>query len=131
MSQRLYLIRGLPGSGKSTRARQIVADHPGMRHIEADMYFEDREGRYVFAGGQIGNAHAWCRKKTLQALQAGHSVAVANTFTQRWEMAPYLQMSEAVGAEVVIIECTGNHPSQHGVPAAHVEKMRRRWEALA
>ena len=53
----MVLIRGLPGSGKSTCAREDYA------HIEADMYFMDAEGNYKY---NPSKAHAWCRKMVIK-----------------------------------------------------------------
>ena len=36
----LYIVRGLPGSGKTTWSR---ANAPGMVHLEADMFFVDED----------------------------------------------------------------------------------------
>lgn len=58
---------------------------------------------------------------------------MSNTFTQRWEMQPYLDMATKYGALVdmatnLIDIATGNYQSTHGVPDEVIERMRRRWE---
>lgn len=45
----LVLIRGLPGSGKSTMAKVLA--QVGYEHYEADMFFE-RDGVYLHVGGR-------------------------------------------------------------------------------
>ena len=119
----LVLIRGLPGSGKSTIAR-AMNDH---EHYEADMFFE-RSGEYCYDVSKIKDAHEWCQSETFKALANGKSVVVSNTFTRHFEMEPYLTMAKTFGIEPNIIEATGNWPNVHGVPAEIVEKMRQRWE---
>jgi len=44
MSKELFLLRGIPGSGKSTIAESI---NPNGYNVEADMYFTV-DGEYVF-----------------------------------------------------------------------------------
>jgi adenylate kinase family enzyme len=72
----LILLRGLPGSGKSTFAKQIC-----NQHIEADMFFI-QDGEYKFDASKLKEAHAWCKDKTEAWMQKGYNVCVSNTFTQ-------------------------------------------------
>ena len=97
----LVLIRGIPGSGKSTMASVLVMI--GYEHFEADMYFEV-DGVYKYDSSRIREAHAWCQLMTQQALRRGSNVVVSNTFTQVREMAPYLEMKTR---KIQVIEARG------------------------
>jgi predicted kinase len=119
---KLTLIRGLPGSGKSTFAKTI----PGF-HVEADMYFV-RDGKYEFDGKSIGMAHSWCARMAENALEKGIDVVVSNTFTQKWELERYIELAKEYFATVEIIVMRGEFGSVHGVPPETIELMRRRWE---
>ena len=121
---RLVLIRGLPGSGKSSLARMFVS-YDDYWHREADMYFEDSLGNYTYDGSKIGAAHEWCQEQTRLALTADHDVVVSNTFTRISEMQPYLDMNYD---SIQVLECHGSFGSEHGVPDRVVENMRSRWE---
>lgn len=125
----LLLIRGLPGSGKTTRALQYAA--AGYIHCEADQYFTAPCGTYNYNKDDISKAHLWCQKKCLKALIDGKSVVVANTFTRLFEMDVYHMMAEALGIPVRVIEMTGQYGNVHGVPEAVVERMKERWEVMA
>ena len=125
--QTLYLIRGLPGSGKSTMARQIVADGKATKHFEADMWINYSD---KWTPSAAKTAHAICQHDTENALYDGHSVVVSNTFTQLWEMQPYIDMAKQHGANLEIITATGDYGSIHNVPSEAVEAMRKRWEDL-
>lgn len=122
---KLVLIRGLPGSGKSTIARSMA----GYVHLEADMFFA-QDGEYKFDAGKIKDAHAWCQAMTRDALSQEKDVVVSNTFTQQWEMIPYIRMATEYGIVAQIIEAKGNFMNVHGVPPEVIEKMRARWEDL-
>lgn len=125
----LLIIRGLPGSGKTTIALRYAAK--GYVHCEADQYFTTPQGKYIYRKEGVSRAHLWCQKKCLRALVAGKSVVVANTFTRLFEMDVYHMMAEALGIPVRVIETTGQYGNVHGVPEAVVERMKERWEALA
>jgi predicted kinase len=124
MSAKLILIRGLPGSGKSSIAKSLT----DYVHIEADQFFTDDDGVYRYDPTQIPEAHAWCHRKVKQALKKGCQVAVSNTFSRVWEMQIYLDMSKEMGINFQIIEAQGCWPNEHGVPNESIEKMRQRWE---
>lgn len=123
----LVLIRGLPGSGKSTCARE---DFPTYAHIEADMYFMDAEGNYKYNPSKIKQAHAWCRKMVIKHMQKRHEIVVSNTFTQLWEMQPYFDLAKKFDYRCKVISLTGNYGNIHGVPEEVIERMRKRWEKL-
>lgn len=117
----LVIIRGLPGSGKSTMARVLA--QVGYVHVEADMYFMNN-GCYEYDRNKIQAAHAWCRQRVREALESGKRVVVSNTFTRLQEMEPYLQMN----ADVRVIEAKGQWANEHGVQEQTIQRMAERWE---
>jgi len=122
----LYIIRGLPSSGKSTLAKKLVGS---SSVIEADQYFVDIEGNYKFIPEQIKYAHAYCKDWASIFMRSSISdLAVANTFTQLWEYQPYLGMCKKYGYKPVIIECHGRFKSIHNVPDDAIQRMKDRWE---
>jgi adenylylsulfate kinase-like enzyme len=131
----LIIIRGLPGSGKSTLAGMMsyhlnVKDGKNCQVFEADQYFTDANGNYHFDGTKLREAHDSCKERTRAWLtQRGYNVAiVSNTFTQRWEYQPYLDMAKKLDVPVQVIEVHGNFGNIHGVPPEKIESMRKRWE---
>jgi len=120
---KLFIIRGLPGSGKTTLAREINA----MCHYEADMWFERFNGG-KFDASKLKEAHAWCLEQTHDALANYHDVVVANTFTRHWEYAPYLESAAKYNCQVFILIANGNFKSVHDVSQATIDAMRARFE---
>lgn len=116
----LIIIRGLPGSGKSTIARR---DFPYHAHFEADMYHY-KEGEYCFEMDNIKPSHEWCKRKVKESLEAGNNTVVANTFTQLWEMDFYLSLP----FPHAVIVADGEYDNIHGVPSEIIDKMKGRWE---
>lgn len=117
----LVLVRGLPGSGKSTIAQQMGKQ--GYIHVEADMYFLVK-GRYVFNPIKNGDAHKWCQKEVRVALKLGRRVVVSNTFVQLKEIQPYLLMTDSVE----IIHAKGCWKNIHGVSTVAIDRMAALWE---
>jgi predicted kinase len=91
------------------------------------MFFEF-EGSYQFNASKLGEAHAWCLKKTKEALDSGQSVVVSNTFSRRWEMAAYIKLAEQLHLPIRTIEMQGKWPNVHGVPEEAIARMAARWE---
>lgn len=127
MNNTLFIIRGIPGSGKSTEAKKLLETMPGARHFEADMFFE-KDGEYKFNAAQIKSAHQWCQDQVFDSLKNGYDVIVCNTFVKRWEMERYLEMARKLNISFEIKKMAGNYQNVHGVPGEVVARMRANFE---
>lgn len=92
------------------------------------MFFINDVGEYVYQADRIAEAHHWCQSMTEQALAAGESVVVSNTFVQRWEIIPYLKLAKRFKAKFEVIECHNNYGSIHGVTPKTIQAMKKRWQ---
>lgn len=122
----LFLLRGLPGAGKSTLAKSI-----SEVHYEADMYFVDADGNYNFNTAQLKDAHTWCQTMTRIAMEYNTpKVVVSNTFTQEWEMEAYYKLAEDYGYVVFSLVVENRHGgiNEHGVPEDKLLQMKNRFE---
>lgn len=117
---KLVILRGLPGSGKTTLAKQM---YPSL-HVEADMFFQ-RNGTYQYSPKRIKEAHTWCQSIVRFGLGFGADVVVSNTFTTLKEIEPYLHMT---WDKLEVIKCVGEFGSVHGVPEETLAKMKARWQ---
>ena len=123
----IILVRGLPGSGKSTFANRVIKDHGKHILCEADDYFMI-DGIYKFDPKELKYAHRMCQIKARMALHHGKDVIVSNTFVKKWEMQVYYKLAEEFEAEVFVLVKKGNYKNIHGVPDWKLEQMQRAWE---
>ena len=126
----LYILRGIPGAGKSTLSKRI-----GAVHFESDMFFMVGN-EYKFDITKLKQAHAWCQDQVRISMKNSDSklgdvkIAVSNTFTQQWEMEPYFEMAKEYGFDVftLIVENRHGGVNQHNVPEDKIELMKNRFE---
>lgn len=130
--RRMWLIRGLSGSGKSTLAR-IMAGRTATIH-EADNYFIGHDGVYRFDASKLAEAHKECLYDA--TTDSNGDVFVCNTFTQRWEIEPYLAHARSKGMlfQVITVETDLTDEqlaarNVHGVTADVIAAQRARFEA--
>ena len=130
MEKMLYIVRGIPGSGKSTFAKSL-----GGTHFESDMFFMV-DGEYKFDFTKLKEAHKWCQDRVGNAMilnitaNLNDVIVVSNTFTQEWEMEHYFKLAKTYGYKVfsIIVENRHEGTNVHGVPEEKVEQMKNRFE---
>lgn len=126
----VYILRGVPGSGKSTFAKNIDTDTAVI--CSADDFFVGEDGVYRFDASKISQAHKECFLKFVRAVNDGKkTIVIDNTNCTNIEVAPYVTYAEAMGHTATIIAITKTPPEEcaarnvHGVPEATVMRMYR------
>ena len=154
MSKKVYILRGIPGSGKSSYVRDMVKagkfDTDQVHVASTDDYFMKLEpenphvdgGRkrrvYRFDPTLLPRAHADCMRGFLNVLNLGVEIVVVdNTNIHRWEYQNYELSARLAGYEVHIVEvmpltvdelrvCAKRNT--HGVPVDVVARMAMEFE---
>jgi predicted kinase len=133
MNKVLVLVRGIPGSGKSTFANLVWNNYA---ICEADKFFHDKEGNYNFDASKLKQAHEWCQNEVETKMKDNQNnpqfypeIAVSNTFTQEWEMQAYFDLAKKYDYRVfsIIVENRHGSTNVHGVPADTLKKMKDRF----
>jgi ABC-type cobalamin/Fe3+-siderophores transport system ATPase subunit len=117
----IVLIRGLPGSGKTTLANSMNS----YRHLEADQFLEVN-GEYVYDASKVKLAHDWCVSTAKECLDQGLNVVISNTFVKLWELQRYIDL----GFPFRIIEMNEKYQNIHGVPQEKIDLMAKSWQEL-
>lgn len=128
----VYIFRGLPGSGKSTKAKELPVPR---RIVSADDFFMV-DGVYRYDPSRIGEAHGQCMRFAIEHIQR-HAIplVIDNTNISNIEIAPYVLLAQAYGwghkiialhtTDVALVaECAVRNT--HGVPAELVATMFER-----
>lgn len=123
--QELVLVRGLPGSGKSTFAQETFTDH---EHYEADMWHVNSDGEYRFDLNEIGRAHEWVQRNTEYWLRQKKDVVVTNTFVKLSNIAYFVDIARRTKSLLTVITLNTQYGSIHNVPEEVIKKMTEEWQ---
>ena len=134
----LTVLRGLPGSGKSHRHSLDRTPNRIKVVASADLWFETTGT--AWAGKHLEEAHSWARKQAEEAFERFGDQEVKvyadNTHSRLWEYRPYVELAEAAGHSVHVVDIFdgGMTPeflsvrNIHSVPMAKIVQMAERWE---
>lgn len=126
----LILLRGLPGSGKSSLAKILSENGKYPVHC-IDHYFTDANGNYNFRFEDNHIAYTRCREFTEESIKKGlQKIFVDNTFTMEWEIDPYFQMAAANDyyVFVVTVENYGSFKNIHHITDDQLNKMAEKYK---
>ena len=128
----LILLRGIPGSGKTTLGEVILrTPNNQLKPLSADDYFIDEHGNYNFDATKLKEAHNDCQQRCSHLMQNDvMKIVISNTFTQEWEIQPYYQMAERYNYRIhsVIVENRHEGINEHNVPEEKLLQMKNRFE---
>lgn len=121
----IYLIRGIPGSGKSAFAADLsMGIYPVF---EADQFFM-KEGVYEFDRNRLGAAHKWCQESVESSMKHGdEKIFVSNTSILWRDMKPYYDLASTYEYRVYscVVENRHSGVDVHGVPEETLVRMEQ------
>lgn len=152
---KLVLMRGIPGSGKSTIARRLMIEHLSKRGKSLaicstdDYHMEGDE--YVFKADKLGEFHLANQRRAHFLMSAGiELVIIDNTNIRRKDMRTYVESAEnfrytveeiIVGEDELFPDLDDADPHKftdyidmcarrntHGVPHEAIERMARSFQ---
>jgi len=143
----LVILRGLPGSGKSTWIREryinvtpaglAPPDWDGPVVVSGDHFFTNLNGEYLFDKTKLGQAHSASTVALIRVLSRGLMlVIVDNTHSRKWEYAVAVELGRAFGYEILIHDlfdggCSDEElaaRNTHNTPVEVIARHRGRWE---
>jgi NEDD4-binding protein 2 len=137
VTKKIILIRGLPGSGKSTKAKELAGENPNIFSTD-DFFVNSDTGKYEFDPKLLGRNHSLNVKRTEKAMQEGVTpIIVDNTHTRFFEMKKTVELAQKYGYEVEFHEPDTDwawnveelaKKNTHGVPLEAIQRMKDRWD---
>jgi len=112
-----FILRAVPGAGKSTLAKQLAGGYGVI--CEADEFMLDKDGNYNFSPTRLGYCHAKCFDKFTNAIETKQSPVIqSNTNIKNQDISKYKSFAEEHGYTVFVITVENHHnnSSVHDVP---------------
>lgn len=129
--QHLFLLRGLPGAGKSTIAN-LLSESGKYPLFSIDDFFTDKvTGVYQFQFEQNHLAYKQCEGNVEQAMKSDSAkIFVHNTFTIDWEIEAYFKLAGkyAYQVHVLTVENYHNNKNVHVIPQEQIQKMAEKYK---
>ena len=133
----LYIVRGLPGEGKSTLAKKLVGGNIEQVCENDNFWFID--GEYNYDPDMTHIAGWWCWGEVFKKLRTYDKVAVANTFVQKKYIIGYIEECKKLEINVIItrpknkwkgntVECFAKNI--HNVPLPIIMRMKDQYEEM-
>jgi len=128
----VYIMRGMPGSGKSSLARDLAGD---VGHIHSTDELSQVNGKYVFQPSKLGELHKQNYDNFVVSLENQVEIVICdNTNMQIWEFKKYVDIAKQFNYRVVIVTMPfidinlAVERNTHDVPEISIKKMVQIWE---
>ena len=123
---KLVLIRGLPGSGKSTKAKEYIPN--GFIHLESDEWHFNHLGQYIFETANSKKSHIWVELNTENFIRKGKDVVVSNVFIKMPSIVPYYNIALRYKYDFEVISLPKRFTDIHNVPELTLKQMSDAFE---
>lgn len=100
MANRLFLIRGLPGAGKTTLGAKL-----SRFNFSSDDFFIDPAGHYKKDLSKSSDARLWCLGQVFKHLiDEDEDVVVTGTFCKKEDIRHYKAITKSLSIPIIIID---------------------------
>ncbi len=127
----LILLRGLPGSGKTTLAKEL-SDNGKYPVFSVDDYFTDKKtGDYKFEFDKNHLAYKQCKENTRQCMINDlDKIFIDNVFSLEWELEPYFKLASEFHYTIFVVTVENRHKGKniHQISDEQIQKMAEKYK---
>ncbi len=128
----LILLRGLPGSGKTTLAKEL-SENGKYPVFSVDDFFTSPNGDYKFEFDKNHLAYKHCEENAKVSMQKGTSkIFIDNVFSIEWEMEPYFKLASEFKYKIFVLTVENRHKGHniHGISDEQIRKMAEKYKVV-
>lgn len=131
----LVMIRGPPGSGKTSFAKELCSLIDASV-FTTDDFFVGEDGTYIYNRTKLAEYHRLNQLRAKDAIDKGKTVIVPNTNIHLWEMREYARYAVFRGYQIIFVQCelqcidNEQNENEHGVSSQKVKAMQKQIESV-
>ena len=122
----LYIVRGIPGSGKSTLIKKITKNI-----VELDDYYNEKYGYYKFSYDEVPQSHKYALNKIEKMMiDKLDEIAVIDSFIKNKDFDQYKKLAIKYNYKPIEIIVHSDFKDIHNVPIKRLEEMCNEFEFM-
>lgn len=127
----LIILRGLPGSGKTTLATILSEDNKYPALSIDDFFTDPVTGNYNFDFEKNHLAYKTCEENTNSWMKnKAEKIFLHNVFSMEWEMEPYFKMAAENNYRIFVLTVENRHGNKntHEISDEQMKKMAEKFK---